>query len=38
MKKKKKDCALSPKPCQEALNQISHMRITGRVIKKADLF
>lgn len=26
-KKKKKDCALSPKPCWEALSQISHMRM-----------
>ena len=33
--KKKKDCALSPKSCQEAL---SYMRITGKVIKKAGLF
>lgn len=36
--KKNKDCTLLPKPCQEALSQISYMRIVGKVIQKAGLF
>lgn len=29
---------MSPKLCQEALNQISHMRITGRFILKILIY
>lgn len=36
--KKKKDCTLSSKPRQDGLGQISHMRITNEVIKKAWWF
>lgn len=37
-KKKNKNHTLSSKPCQDALSQIRHKRITNKVIKKAWIF